>query len=63
MREQVAAKKAAIKHVEQANKLAKGKQPIATKDPLLEVRDVEAAKTRAADRGKPRHVDADQWAT
>jgi hypothetical protein len=62
MRKHVAAKKKAIKHVEKANKLAKGKQPIMTRDPALQVQDVEAAKTRAAG-GNRGNTNADQWAS
>ena len=62
MHEEKEAKHKAVKQLTKANKLAKGKQPVATRDPMLAVQDVEAAKARAADRGNPRHVDADQWA-
>jgi hypothetical protein len=63
MHEQIEAKKKAVKQLTKANKLATGKQPIATNDPLLAIQDVEAAKTRAAHRTDPRDINADQWAT
>ena len=63
MHEQVQAKQKIAKQLTKANKLAKGKQPIMSRDPLLNIQDVEAAKTRAATRGNSRDTDADQWAS